>query len=200
MYLNLSSKTIKIISGVLFLFISGNVQSAFIDNGLTTTDTLTNLEWLDLTETEPFSYNQIEIELQAGGLFDGYRRATMAELNTMFTNFGLFTGPVNATHLNFINLFGQTSDQNGNPESFGYAESGGDPMAYVYGLDFILASGVPSYLVYTGELIHSKSINFDGFGSFLVVKTVPLPAGIWLFVSGILGLIGISRKRLSKTT
>ncbi len=199
MYLNLSSKTIKIIASVVFLFISGNVQSAFIDNGLTTTDTLTNLEWLDLTETEPFSYNQIETELLAGGLFDGYRRATMAELNTMFTNFGLATGPVNVTHLNFINLFGQTGDQDGYPELFGYAESGGNPMAYVFGLDFASIGGVPSYLVPTGELLHNKSINFDGFGSFLVVKAVPLPAGIWLFVSGILGLIGISRKRLSKT-
>jgi len=197
MYLNFSSKPIKIIASLGLIFTSGNAQSAFIDNGLTTTDSLTNLEWLDLTQTQNFTYNQIDPELLAGGLFDGYRRATEAELNTLYTNFGLVSGPVNATHLEFINLFGETSNQSGNAESFGYAASGGT-LASVYGLDFFFNNGAPNYSVETGGLLHNKSINFDGLGSFLV-KPVPVPAAIWLFGSGLLGLIGVSGKKFSKT-
>jgi len=197
MFFSHSLKAAQAIAFITFLIISGNVNSAFIDNGLTTTDTLTTLEWLDLTETETFSYDQVDLELLTGGLFDGYRRATGAEISNMFANFGLVTGPINATHLEFISLFGQTSSQGNYAESFGYADSSSYSMAYVYGLDFYTPG--ENYLVYTGGLHHNKSINFDGFGSFLVVKTVPIPAAIWLFGSGIIGLIGVTRKKLSET-
>ncbi len=188
--------SLKAITFTAFLILSGNAQSAFIDNGLTTTDTLTNLEWLDLTETEPFSYNQVDSELLAGGLFDGYRRATGAEISTMFANFGLASGAVNATHLAFITLFGQTSSQDNHPETFGYAKAANASlMAPTYGLDFYYGVG-ENYELLEGGLLHNKSINFAGFGSFLVVKTVPVPAAIWLFGTGILGLIGTARKKL----
>lgn len=180
-----------LIACCLIIFTLGDAQAAFVDNGLITTDTLTNLEWLDLTETENYSYDQVETELMPGGMFDEYRRATEAEISNMFANFGLASGPVNSTHLEFINLFGATSSQGDYLESFGYALSNGS-MALVYGLDFYTPG--ENYEVLTGGLMHNKGINFDGFGSFLV-KAVPIPAGIWLFVSGILGLIGITRKR-----
>lgn len=198
MYLNISSKTIKIIASLGFLFTSVNAQSAFIDNGLTITDTFTDLEWLELTQTQNFSYNQVESELLAGGLFDEYRRATENELDTLFANLELTSGPVNAKHLEFINLFGETTNQDGYAESFGYgvASAGPFPSAPVYGLDFVVANGIPSYGVNTGELSHNPSINFDGFGSFLV-KPIPEPAVIWLLGSGLLGLTFIRRKRFS---
>ncbi len=184
------------ISCFVICLASGNAQSAFIDNGLITLDTTTNLEWLDLTETANYSYDQVELELAPGGLFDGFRRATEDEISSMFTDFGLVSGPANATHYDFMDLFGVTSHQGNYPEIFGYADSAGSAMALVYGLDFY--SPGENYLVVTGGLLHNKSINFDGFGSYLV-KAVPIPAGVWLFISGILGFIGITRKRQAAT-
>jgi hypothetical protein len=178
MYIKYSLKSIAFI---VFLTISGNAQSAFIDNGLTTIDTLTNLEWLDLTETEPFSYDQVEAELLIGGMFEGYRRATVDELNTMFANFGLATGIANQPHLDFIALFGQTHSQDIFPETFGYAQlpddSESEPslfsgLALTYGLDFVGTSPPGWYKVLQGSLGHNTSTNFAGFGSFLVVKTI----------------------------
>lgn len=183
----------RLVVTAMLVSISFGAQSAFIDNGFSTTDTLTGLVWLDLTETQSFSYNQVETELVAGGLFESYRRASQAELITLFTNFGLVSGPVNATQTDFISLFGETANQSGNPESFGYADSVG-ALAAVYGLDFSIENGAPSYIVLTGELQQNKSINFDGFGSFLV-KPVPVPAAVWLFGTALIGLAGFSKRR-----
>jgi len=174
------------------LLSSGGAQSAFVDSGLNTTDTSTGLVWLDLTQTENFSYDQVETELLADGLFEEYRRATELELGTLFTNFGLVSGPVNAVHSQFINLFGETTAQGDNAESFGYADGGDNLLVPVYGPDFLFSNGVPSYNVLMGELIHNRTINFDGFGSFLV-KPVPVPAAIWFFGSGLISLIGFAR-------
>jgi hypothetical protein len=50
-----------------------------------------------------FSHNQVETESLADGLFEDYRRASQTELDTLFTNFGLVSGPVNqATYAWFI--------------------------------------------------------------------------------------------------
>jgi hypothetical protein len=94
-----------------------------------------------------------------------------------------------------MNLFGATTYQGNYPETFGYADSTGSSAALVYGVDY---ASLGNYVVHTGGLLHNKSINFDSFGSYLV-RAVPIPAGVWLFVSGMLGLIGISRKRQAST-
>jgi hypothetical protein len=188
----------KILISFFVILVTSNVaHSAFIDNGLTTIDTSTSLEWLDLTETQGYSYNEVEALLLPGGVFDEYRRATETEISNMFSSFGLVSGPLNSTHNDFINLFGATTYQGNYPESFGYADSSGHSMALVYGLDFYTPG--ENYLVYTGGLLHNKSINFAGFGSYLV-KAVPIPAGVWLFISGILGLIGFTKRRTANIT
>ena len=55
-----------LLSIALALFFSGSVQAGLIDNGNTTLDTDTGLEWLDVTLTQGESYNSI-----VGG-FGGY--------------------------------------------------------------------------------------------------------------------------------
>ncbi|HLO40760.1 MAG TPA: hypothetical protein VK176_07035 [Phycisphaerales bacterium] len=60
-------------------------------DGLLTLDSTTGLRWLDLTQTRNFSYNAMELELQPGGLFDGFRRASAAEVDVLFTSAGMMT-------------------------------------------------------------------------------------------------------------
>ena len=57
-----------------------------------TYDTETGLEWLDVTVSTPYSYDEILIELGPGGAFDGYRLATTDEILGFWQNAGINTG------------------------------------------------------------------------------------------------------------
>ena len=54
--------------------------SPLIDLGNVTQDSDSGLFWLDATETAGMSYNEVLAELGPGGTFQGYRYATLAEL------------------------------------------------------------------------------------------------------------------------
>jgi hypothetical protein len=54
-----------------------------------THDTATGLRWLDVPITSGTSHAEILVETQPGGLYDGYRLATPAELSVLFTNAGI---------------------------------------------------------------------------------------------------------------
>ena len=51
----------------------------FIDGGL---------EWLTVTDSINYSFEDMQVELQTGGTFEGYRHATIEETWTLATNFG----------------------------------------------------------------------------------------------------------------
>lgn len=80
-------------------------SAALIDNGASTTDTLTGLTWLDLSATQvagaPMALPDLQTQLGAGGLFDGYRIATWPEVHAFMTNAGVqnstTTGPTSFT-------------------------------------------------------------------------------------------------------
>ncbi|MGB5749962.1 MAG: hypothetical protein WBM69_23495 [Desulfobacterales bacterium] len=57
-----------------------------------TYDTETGLEWLDVTVSTPYSYDEILIEIEPGGAFDGYRLATTDEILTFWQNAGINVG------------------------------------------------------------------------------------------------------------
>jgi hypothetical protein len=57
-----------------------------------TYDTETGLEWLDVTITTPYSYDEILIEIKPGGAFDGYRLAKTDEILNFWQNAGINTG------------------------------------------------------------------------------------------------------------
>lgn len=59
-----------------------------IDAGATTQDTVTGLEWLDLSATADQSYNSV-IGGFGGYIADGYRYATSAEVVALFVNAGI---------------------------------------------------------------------------------------------------------------
>jgi hypothetical protein len=59
----------------------------FIDNGSYTTDTISGLDWRDVTATQGQSYNSVSGQFGVGGNFEGYRYATGAEFNKLITNY-----------------------------------------------------------------------------------------------------------------
>lgn len=189
----------------------------FIDNGISTTDKLSGLEWLDVSETSGRSYNDVSSELGAGGEFEGWRYATSSELLTLVSN---WTGQIiTATHQvlfpegegsidGLVSLLGPTSsdffssDENAFVKGILADPIGGwhHQAAFLFNLDlneedadFIFANAGP----------YSDYFTDSTYGSFLVrdaqISAIPLPPAILLFASavGLLGLLRIYRTRKS---
>lgn len=51
-----------------------------------TRDTVTGFDWLDLTASSGISYNDITAQFSSGGTYEGWRHATKAEVNALFTS------------------------------------------------------------------------------------------------------------------
>ena len=66
--------------------------SSFGANTLTV-DTSTGLAWLNVSLTAGHSYNDISSQLGAGQLYQGYRFATVAEVQTLWADFGVSLTP-----------------------------------------------------------------------------------------------------------
>jgi hypothetical protein len=59
----------------------------FIDNVHYTTDTISGLDWLDVTQTVNMSWNDVNSQLNAGGALEGWNFATGTQFLTMINNF-----------------------------------------------------------------------------------------------------------------
>ena len=62
-----------------------------------TLDTQTGLSFLDLTFTRNRTYLEVAAQLAPGGLFDGFRYATLSEVHTLFLNAGITQFDVGTT-------------------------------------------------------------------------------------------------------
>ena len=208
---------VKFLAVIASIFFSFSVQAApvdFVDNGNSTTDGLSGLEWLDVNLTAGRTYFDVSSQLSAGGEFDGWRYATANEFLQMISN---WTGlNITAQHQivfeegvidGLITLLGQTSDgifAADGPNHFiqgVLADTVGDwhhQAAFIYDMDanpndadYIYGNGGP----YSDYGIEGK------YGAFLVrdgqLSAVPLPPAIFLFGAAGLGLIILSRKRRS---
>ena len=87
-----------VLTGILFLGLASSANALLIEadyinsgDGLITVDTVTGLEWLDLTETDGMSFNMVEAELLVGGSLFGYRYATLGEVYQLWDNAGINT-------------------------------------------------------------------------------------------------------------
>jgi hypothetical protein len=72
--------------------IIGNGNPATDANNLTR-DTSTGLDWLDTTLSANLSYNQVSSQFGPGGLFEGFRYATLAEIAVFWSNAGISPVP-----------------------------------------------------------------------------------------------------------
>ena len=192
----------------VLLAMSFQVSASLIDNGDFTTDTSSGLDWLDLTVTVNRSYNDITSKLGAGQEFEGWRYATGAEIESFWNAFGgnenYYTGVSSQNNGLFSNVAALWGDlwchNSGCSTGEGYSFA---ITAEPYSIEhqyMSLASNLPSH---TGGIENDffKALQTSlrlgdgaiGAGSALVRTTVvPIPPAIVLFISGILGLLGIT--------
>jgi hypothetical protein len=214
---------IRAILGALILLVSGQVNAAIISYGSWTTDTDTGLDWLDVTASVNWSFTDISLEFGNGGEFQGWRHATGDEFNTLVGNFtgnpvtsyGYVNQEEDLTD-GLIVLLGSTLDSfhlhyNGSTYDAIHGEAEGDYYDFTSG--FIADTDVngEQYLAFLDDPdwwfgffdrshAHHQTLSRDyseySQGHFLVrVSPIPIPASIWLFGTGILGLIGFSKRR-----
>jgi hypothetical protein len=99
----------------------------------------------------------------------------------------------------------------GNLSAFGFPDAGGNPLEFLFNVTGGDAAGLYGGISTTGGIILSATgftgdfaSDFDnliggtpGTGSGVAnVAPVPLPAAIWMFFSGLLGLMGLGQRRM----
>ena len=195
---------------ILLMIFSNSSYSALVNSDwkitgddLITLDTDTGLGWLDLTETNGLSYNYVSSQLNMGGNFEGFRFASLLEFQDLFNKFGLpseYTyykaNPIHPgidTYRTFMGDIFYEVSPNTITGGFGIISEGSS-------LDNNYRLG--AYYTYTGfteitptpiNTIDSNSYQIET-GSFLVrTSTVPIPSSVWLLVSGIAWLFGVTK-------
>jgi hypothetical protein len=74
---------------IAFTPFSGASQAALIDEGMTTLDTETGIEWLDVTETVGASPADIVVGGYGGFAADGWVHATVEQIETLYLHAGI---------------------------------------------------------------------------------------------------------------
>ena len=189
-------------------------------DGLIVRDTTTNLEWLKLTETMGMTYDNVSSQFLMGGSFEDLRYATNAEVIAIFTQyFGIPLGP--SSYYGEIPAYIDPGVRLAS-EALGTGVSGGTDEVSGPNANYILVGYTGELMMDGGRFAlgaHTRwsdtdyfsaqdplgshaayyaiSASFDSVrGSYLVrTAVVPLPAAVWLFGSGLLGLIGIARRK-----
>ncbi|VAW60984.1 hypothetical protein MNBD_GAMMA11-998 [hydrothermal vent metagenome] len=196
---------------ILFLLVLSSplhaalVSSDYLTPGdnLITRDTVTGLEWLDLTVTQGLSPDAV----QSNPVFSaqGFRYALTSDVSTLFQNAGItitsndpVSGQINEVTA-LINLLGATTVlPDGRLISEGYyhpfvTPDGGLKGDWVYKTELSLLDDTLYFAAITRGEASLQSYANPQFGN-LLVRPVPLPAAIWLFAAGLTGLVGISRR------
>ena len=91
----------KYIKYVITLFMLSNSANAAVitsdwksvSDQLITRDTVSGLDWLNLTETNNMSYTAVNSQLSSGGIFEGWRYATNDEVVFLWNNFSIDLSP-----------------------------------------------------------------------------------------------------------
>ena len=177
-------------------------------DGLITLDESTGLKWLDLSVTVGQNY------VDAETLNPGWRYATNAEVEAIFSvsfdgyydnsslgisreTFGAYADQRADVH-SFIDLFGIVWRNSTDEASTGlYMDE--DNILRMMGAQYRFdPTDIDSFifgLEYTR--VYSTTSNFIE-GIYLVQDTVvPVPAAVWLFGSGLIGLVGVARRKKS---
>lgn len=196
---------------VLLLFVVAiNARAALIDQGSYLTDTVSGLDWLKLTQTVNRTYNDVSSQLDEGGEFAGWRYATSTEFEALLLNQGItadqgcsdgtnFCGGVHsenyATISNLVNQIGDTFEQayGGSLTSSAYASLGVLADFTSGGFRSVgLLAGFDTPYARTVYTLQNDVASATHIGSFLIrTSEVPLPAGGYLFISAMVGLLGM---------
>lgn len=181
-----------------------------VDNGNYTTDELSGLDWLDLTETNALSYNYVNGQLGAGGAYEGWHFASSEQVVMLWSNFGIdltagsanaVYGPIDQGIIEAASLLGNTLCEyscSGYP--YGVLGHTGDYRS-VSTIDRLGAffSSAENRNVYNNDdgVAANDTWTYVHTGSFLIrdtVATVPEPSIVILLASGIIAFGVVRRK------
>ena len=205
-------------AGILSSF---SARADLIDQGLTTRDTASGLEWLDLSQTSGYSFNEVVSNFGAGGLFAGYRFATTVETQGILAQIGLpivaYTqypnGTLSAALAKFDALFGLNVAGLG--PAYGFSAEVGDAIPgyagyheVYYGFPMSLNTDLPlseidgaygNLLISTREVTvgYASAYKDHNLAHFLVrnVSAVPEPQAFALLLGGLLLTSAVVRRR-----
>jgi hypothetical protein len=198
----------RFLSFSILLLLSFAAHSSLVDNGSYTSDTVSGLDWLDLTATDNLTPTAA---LAANA---GWRHASNSEVEDLFNQlFPNYFSNQTSQNLYYdedgINSI-QWDNLNAFADLFGWTQLNGVGVHYYsYGLyldeDHIWRSMggfldlyYNNTVMVTGmEFTNTYSANYshENFGTFLVQTAVPVPAAVWLFGSALAGLGWMKRKR-----
>lgn len=161
----------------------------FIDGGL---------EWLTVTDSINFSFEEMQVELQPGGSFEGYRHATLGETWALALNFGYDTNLDASANVPAVqdlqDALGTTFASSAGTLQFstlGYVDDGTR-------FDIVLQLPVPDdESSYLGQA-YPTDLGFLPPASNLIghylVRPIPEPAG-FVALAGFLSLVIIAARR-----
>jgi hypothetical protein len=194
--------------------VSFNAGAAIFDNGTYTTDTTSGLNWLDLTETTNLTYSYVSGELSAGGMFEGWRYATDEEVIALFEQFNIDlsvgapayqnNAPAPQGLIDIVALLGNTLNEYDSSYDYGVLGITADTRptsdpAFAKNRMGAFHYSPSNEMYYNASDYEITSVDVANIylGSYLVADTttVPVPAAAWLFGSGLLGLIGVARRK-----
>lgn len=199
---------------------SGQAAPVLLDHTDSTVDTITHLEWLDLTKTAGLSYDDVINNNGVNYIADHWRYATGAEVAKLFTDAGgsgvypeyTVSAVQNSTYLvarQLLSLMGVLSVF-GSPQMTDFEALGITAEQPSPGQHFDAAMAYAQYTdgsEYIGLLglqngLFTNSHKFSGQASFLVrnvapIAPTPIPAALPLFISALggLGFVGWRRRR-----
>ncbi len=177
---------IRTISAATLLALSFSANASFIqlndniqDHGDFTRDLSSSLDWLDVTASRDLSYNQVQAQMLTGGAYEGWRYATVSELDTLFFDFGMTPARTDCSYGNafcdfslggdsliieqIINTMGDTFDAmaDSRGDSIDAAPNGAGYVAGILGSPSHIAGSYYTASVYDGEYINRGTGTFN---------------------------------------
>jgi len=213
-FVNNMTRNLAMLTAGTFLMLGASAQAAPLNLTLNDTPDIVS-SFIDVTYdagTDIFNASGFALELDddgsgpaeaiAGGTFD--LAATIDASGVLSGGSLTIGGTVASLGFNSGTLL------TGTLTAFGFPDAGGDPLEFLFdvtGGDAAgLYGGIPGGVIlsatgFTGDF----TTNFDnlisgipGTGAAVSdVAPVPLPAAVWLFGAGLLGLAGVARRRHS---
>jgi hypothetical protein len=181
------------------------------DDDLLTIDD-SGLQWLDLSETVGQSYNAVAAQLVADGLFEGFRYATVAEVE------GLWDSAREGDNLSYD---GWSVDNNGVFDVL--APFWGDTLctagrcaagtggawtlvdlvskdkwhmaSYILDCSACTQSATQDFLMSEFNDAKDTKEDWNRASALVRVNPVPVPAAIWLFGTALIGLVGFNKRK-----